>query len=114
MMFIFANIAQAAWTPLLRKFASYWVAIGLVGQMLFGTRFIVQWIASERSKRSTIPISFWYLSLGGSAILLAYSIHVQDPVFIIANTFNGLIYVRNLMLIRKERATEPCRTSEGT
>lgn len=92
--------------PLMRAFANYWVAIGLAGQLLFGMRFLLQWIESERRKQSVIPTAFWYLSLSGSAILLAYSIHIKDPVFIVANSFNGLVYTRNLMLIRKTRQAD--------
>jgi len=80
-----------------------WTAVGLVGQVIFGGRFVVQWIASERRKRSVVPVVFWYLSLLGSAILLAYSIYRLDPVFIPGFSLNALIYLRNLYLIRKER-----------
>jgi lipid-A-disaccharide synthase-like uncharacterized protein len=102
---IIADVSQGIWQGVIQKFASWWVALGLIGQLIFGLRFIVQWIASERMGKSVIPIPFWYLSLGGSVILLAYSIHVKDPVFILANLFNSFIYIRNLMLIRRgERA----------
>ena len=76
-----------------------WLAIGFAGQLLFMTRFIVQWIASERNKRSVIPIAFWYLSLFGSLALLSYAVHKRDPVFILGLSLNSLIYVRNLWLI---------------
>ena len=76
-----------------------WVAFGLVGQMLFGSRFIVQWIASERKKSSYIPIVFWYLSLSGGIITAIYAIHIRDTVFTIAQCAGLLVYVRNLMLI---------------
>ena len=76
-----------------------WLAIGFTGQLLFMGRFIVQWIASERHKRSVIPIAFWYLSLFGSLILLSYAVHKRDPVFILGLSLNSLIYVRNLWLI---------------
>ena len=76
-----------------------WLAIGVGGQLLFMARFIVQWIASERNKRSVIPIAFWYLSLFGSLTLLSYAIHRRDPVFILGLSLNSLIYVRNLWLI---------------
>jgi lipid-A-disaccharide synthase-like uncharacterized protein len=100
---IFADLSQGVWNEVLRKFASWWVALGLIGQLFFGSRFIVQWIASERQGRSVIPVPFWYLSLGGSVILLVYSIHIADPVFILANILNSFIYIRNLMLIGKEK-----------
>jgi lipid-A-disaccharide synthase-like uncharacterized protein len=102
---IIADIAQNPWHGLLQRFASWWVVLGLIGQMFFASRFVMQWIASERKGRSVIPVAFWYLSLAGSAILLVYSIHIVDPVFILANLFNSFIYIRNLMLIGKEQQT---------
>jgi len=76
-----------------------WLILGLLGQAIFGGRFIVQWIASERRRESHVPIVFWYLSLLGGAITLAYAIHKKDPVFIIGQGSGLLVYVRNLMLI---------------
>jgi len=82
-----------------------WVIVGLSGQFLFSLRFLVQWIVSERRKESVIPVAFWYLSLGGSLILLAYAIYRQDLVFILGQSTGSFIYMRNLMLIyRKRRA----------
>jgi glycosyltransferase involved in cell wall biosynthesis len=78
-----------------------WVAVGLLGQALFSARFIFQWIVSERRKESVIPVGFWYLSLGGSLILLTYAIHRQDPVFILGQSFGSFIYIRNLVLISR-------------
>jgi lipid-A-disaccharide synthase-like uncharacterized protein len=100
---IIADITQNLWHGVLMKFASWWVALGLIGQLLFASRFVIQWLASERKGRSVIPVPFWYLSLGGSAILLVYSIHIADPVFILANILNSFIYIRNLMLIGREK-----------
>ena len=80
-----------------------WVGLGLAGQLLFSARFIVQWIASERKKRSVIPVAFWYFSIGGSALLLAYAIHQRDPVFILGQSAGAVVYFRNLRLIRTER-----------
>lgn len=79
-----------------------WIAIGFLGQALFSSRFLLQWIASERARRSVIPRAFWYFSLGGSAVLLAYAIHRQDPVFIVGQASGLFIYARNLYLIRVE------------
>jgi lipid-A-disaccharide synthase-like uncharacterized protein len=81
-----------------------WVGLGLAGQLLFSARFIVQWIASERKKRSVIPVAFWYFSIGGSALLLAYAIYRKDPVFILGQSAGAVVYIRNLWLIRTERA----------
>lgn len=83
--------------------ASFWLVLGLAGNALFFSRFLVQWIASERRGRSYVPVAFWWLSIAGSLVLLAYAIHRRDPVFTIAFLPNCIVYVRNLMLIRKER-----------
>lgn len=81
-----------------------WVAFGLVGQLLFSARFIIQWIASEKSRRSVIPVAFWYFSLAGGAVLFAYAIWRADPVFVLGQSMGLLIYSRNLWLIHMERA----------
>ena len=81
----------------------WWVVFGLGGQLLFTARFLVQWIASERAGRSTIPILFWYFSLGGGLVLFAYAIHRGDPVFILGQSLGVFIYLRNLWLIYAER-----------
>ncbi len=89
-----------------------WLVIGFLGQFLFFLRFLVQWIVSERRGRSTIPIPFWYFSLAGGALLLAYAIHRADPVFIIGQSGGLLVYARNLILIRREnRGKEVSRKS---
>jgi lipid-A-disaccharide synthase-like uncharacterized protein len=80
-----------------------WVAFGLLGQFVFGARFIVQWIASERKRESHIPIVFWYISIAGGIILTAYAIHKRDIVFIIGQGAGLLVYIRNLMLIYRAR-----------
>ena len=78
-----------------------WLAIGLLGQALFSARFLVQWIASERRKRSVVPHAFWYFSLGGGLTLLAYAIYREDPVFIIGQAAGLFVYARNLWFIRR-------------
>lgn len=80
-----------------------WIAIGFVGQALFSARFIVQWLASERAKRSLVPLAFWYFSLGGGVVLLSYAIHKRDPVFIVGQAAGLFVYLRNLYLIRTGR-----------
>ncbi|SMO74337.1 lipid-A-disaccharide synthase N-terminal domain-containing protein [Paracoccus laeviglucosivorans] len=80
-----------------------WVFIGLAAQLAFTARFLVQWIASERAKKSVIPVAFWYFSLIGGLILLAYAIHRRDPVFILGQSLGTIIYLRNLWLIHAEK-----------
>jgi lipid-A-disaccharide synthase-like uncharacterized protein len=76
---------------------------GFVGQAFFFSRFLVQWIASERAGRSVFPIAFWYLSLFGGLTLLVYAIYRQDPVFILGQATGAFIYLRNLHLRRREK-----------
>lgn len=80
-----------------------WLAIGFIGQALFFMRFFVQWIASEKKGESTIPVAFWYFSIGGGLVLLAYSLWRQDPVFIMGQAMGLLIYSRNLFLIHRPK-----------
>jgi lipid-A-disaccharide synthase-like uncharacterized protein len=79
----------------------FWLAVGLLGQGAFFARFLVQWLASERAGQSYIPMSFWYLSLVGSLILLVYAIHRAEPVFLLGQLPNAFVYVRNIMLVKK-------------
>ena len=81
-----------------------WELIGFVGLVVFSSRFIIQWIVSERRKESVIPVSFWYLSILGSLLLLSYAISRADPIFILSYLFNGLIYGRNLYFVYSKRA----------
>ena len=90
---------------LLDQLRNPWVIVGFVGQLVFSMRFLVQWIASERRKRSVIPSSFWYLSIGGGLVLLLYAIHKRDPVFIAGQAIGAFVYVRNLMLIHRKKKT---------
>ena len=85
----------------------WWVIVGLGGQVLFTARFLVQWLASERVGRSVVPLAFWYLSIGGGLILLAYAIWRRDPVFILGQSMGLFIYLRNLFLIHAERRRAP-------
>ena len=80
-----------------------WLAIGFAGQALFSARFLVQWLSSERQKRSVIPVAFWYFSLAGGATLFAYAVHIGDPVFILGQSMGVLISSRNLYFLHKER-----------
>jgi lipid-A-disaccharide synthase-like uncharacterized protein len=84
------------------RFELLWVLFGLFGQLLFTGRFLVQWIASERARRSVVPVAFWYFSMAGGLVLLAYAIYRADPVFILGQTLGVVIYARNLWLIRHQ------------
>ncbi len=82
---------------------NFWLILGFIGQLMFTMRFLVQWIASERKKESVIPVSFWYFSLAGGLIVLAYAIYRMDPVFILAYLPGNFIYLRNLYFIYKRK-----------
>ena len=81
-----------------------WLGIGLLGQAMFSARFLIQWIASERRRESVIPVPFWYFSIAGGVILLAYAIYRLDPVFILGQCAGVFIYVRNLYFIHRPSA----------
>ncbi len=80
-----------------------WLIIGFLGQFLFSMRFLIQWLQSERMKKSIIPVAFWYFSVAGGVTLLAYAIHRRDPVFIVGQGSGLFIYARNLYFIFKEK-----------
>ncbi|MBI3355604.1 MAG: lipid-A-disaccharide synthase N-terminal domain-containing protein [Nitrospirae bacterium] len=82
-----------------------WIAIGFLGQGLFFGRWIIQWVASERSAKSKVPTAFWYMSLIGGLITLAYAIYRRDPVFIAGQSVGAVVYVRNLVLIYRAAAS---------
>lgn len=84
----------------------WWVTIGLAGQSCFFLRFLIQWIQSEREKRSVVPKAFWYLSLAGAAVVMAYGIYRRDPVIIVGQTTGAFVYIRNLILTYRAEATE--------
>jgi lipid-A-disaccharide synthase-like uncharacterized protein len=81
----------------------WWVILGFVAQLMFTGRFLVQWIASEKEGRSVVPIAFWFFSIAGGLLLLAYAIYRRDPVFILGQAFGVFVYARNLYLIMKDK-----------
>jgi lipid-A-disaccharide synthase-like uncharacterized protein len=80
-----------------------WLIVGFSGQALFSMRFLIQWLYSEKKKRSVIPLAFWYFSLAGGITLLSYAIFKKDPVFIVGQATGVFIYTRNLQLITREK-----------
>jgi lipid-A-disaccharide synthase-like uncharacterized protein len=80
-----------------------WIGIGLLAETLFGVRAFVQWLATERQRRSVVPPMYWYLSLGAGVMLLAYAVYRLDPVFIAGEGFCVLVFARNVHLIRRTR-----------
>jgi len=76
-----------------------WVLFGFAAQGMFFLRFFMQWLVSEKQKKSVIPVSFWYLSIVGGVMILIYAIHLKDPVFIVGQGCGLIIYIRNLVLV---------------
>ena len=82
---------------------SWLVLIGYAGQALFTMRFLVQWIATERARKSVIPVAFWFFSIGGGLLLFGYALFIRDPVFILGQGFGVFVYVRNPYFVYRER-----------
>lgn len=82
---------------------SWLVLVGYAGQALFTMRFVVQWIATERAKKSVIPVAFWFFSIGGGLLLFAYALFIKDPVFILGQGFGVFVYLRNLYFVYREK-----------
>lgn len=80
---------------------TFWTIFGLIANALFASRFLVQWYVSEKLKRSVIPVQFWWLSIAGSLMMLIYAVYIGKVPLILGFLFPTVIYVRNLMLIRK-------------
>jgi lipid-A-disaccharide synthase-like uncharacterized protein len=95
---LFSNLASYLHDVFVIKFDG-WVILGFVAQAFFTMRFVVQWIASERARRSVIPVAFWFFSIGGGALLLVYALYRRDPVFIAGQALGLVVYVRNLYFI---------------
>ena len=92
------NILDYVYDVFVAKF-DFWLAFGIVAQLVFTGRFLVQWVASERAGRSVVPVAFWVLSMVGGMMTLVYGIQRREPVIIMGQVLAVFIYVRNLMLI---------------
>ncbi len=90
------------------KFFLIW---GFAAQAIFAARFIVQWIASEKEKRSVIPMAFWYLSLTGGIMLFIYAVYRKDPVFILGQASGLIVYIRNIVFRLREK--KQLKNTEG-
>lgn len=83
-----------------------WAVVGFLGQALFFSRWIVQWIASERKQMSHVPMAFWLISLSGGMLLLVYAIQRHDPVFVLGQGVGVANYLRNIVLIRRHQSQD--------
>ena len=90
------------WWSTLTPAELLWLCVGLIGQALFSARWLLQWFVTEKTRRSTVPATFWYLSLLGGLLVFAYGLHRLDPVILIGQ-LGIVMYARNLVFIRKER-----------
>jgi lipid-A-disaccharide synthase-like uncharacterized protein len=88
-----------------------WLGIGFLAEGMFSMRFIIQWIASERKKESTVPLAFWYFSLIGGAMLFAYATWRRDPVFMLGQGSGLFVYSRNLFLIYRKKNADAAAVS---
>ncbi|MGV3740926.1 MAG: lipid-A-disaccharide synthase N-terminal domain-containing protein [Burkholderiaceae bacterium] len=95
------------------KHETWWLLLGFFGQALFMMRFVIQWIHSERLRKSVVPLAFWHFSIWGGVTLLIYSIYREDPVFITGQLLGIAIYLRNLHLIKTERLSAEAADSPG-
>jgi len=89
-----------------------WLVVGFAGQAMFSGRFLVQWISSERRRKSIVPVLFWWLSLAGGVLLLSYAVLRRDPVIILGQSAGLVVYLRNLILIRRENANPQGTTAD--
>jgi lipid-A-disaccharide synthase-like uncharacterized protein len=89
----------------------FWLIFGIVAQLLFTARFVVQWIVSERLGKSVVPLAFWFLSMGGGLMLLTYGLVRREPIIILGQGLAVFIYIRNLMLIFRDQGRD---RGEGT
>ena len=96
------NILDYVYDVFVARF-DFWLAFGIVAQLIFTARFLVQWIASERAGRSTVPLAFWILSIVGGMMTLVYGIQRREAVIIMGQVLAVFIYIRNLMLIFRNR-----------
>jgi lipid-A-disaccharide synthase-like uncharacterized protein len=101
-------ISSVFYDAFVAKF-DFWLVFGVVAQLLFAARFLVQWISSEKAGKSVIPFAFWLFSMGGGLMTLLYGIVKREPVIILGQSLATIIYVRNIMLIMKERKPPPAQ-----
>lgn len=98
----YAPLRDYAYDMLVVRF-DFWMVFGVIAQLMFTGRFVVQWIASERARRSVMPVAFWWLSVGGGMATLVYGIVRREPIIILGQAFAVFVYIRNMMLIVKTR-----------
>src|SRR5260221_6618433 len=111
-LFVQAAAKLSQWWATTTATEMIWLGVGFLAQLMFSMRFIVQWIASERARRSIVPETFWYFSMVGGAMLFAYAIYRLDPVFMLGQGIGMLIYARDIYFIRTHNRAA-ARAAEG-
>ena len=96
------ELGQYLYEVFVQKF-DFWFAFGLLAQLVFTGRFMVQWIASEREGKSVVPVAFWVLSIIGGTMTLVYGLERRDAIIILGQVLANFIYLRNLVLITRSR-----------
>lgn len=104
--------ALADWWSRITATELVWLTVGFLAQMMFAMRFLVQWVYTERARRSVVPEAFWYFSLIGGLMLLVYAVYRVDPVFILGQAMGLVVYVRNLYFIRHHKRQERALPAE--
>jgi lipid-A-disaccharide synthase-like uncharacterized protein len=94
------------WAQVAAKLSNPWALFGFAAQSMFFMRFLVQWIASERVKRSIVPETFWYFSFAGGVMLFAYAVSQADPVIMLGQALGLFVYTRNIYLIWLHKRNE--------
>ncbi len=87
--------------PILYVDSAWWTAIGLLGNLLFSSRFLIQWLYSERKKQLVVPPIFWHLSFWGSAVSTIYALHIDKLPILLSFGFLPFLYFRNLVLLKR-------------
>jgi lipid-A-disaccharide synthase-like uncharacterized protein len=94
---------MAEWLSRLLAHIDAWFVLGVVGQVMFSGRFLVQWLVSEKHAKSIVPVAFWYFSIAGGICLMIYGLKRAEPIIILGQSFGLIVYARNLYFIRKEK-----------
>lgn len=100
----FATVAAklSLWWTSMTPLDMVWLGVGVIGQLMFTARWFIQWIASERARRSIVPETFWYFSFFGGLLVLAYGVYKIDPVIVLGQ-FGVFIYGRNLYFLYRQK-----------
>lgn len=90
--------------PWLYAESTWWTVVGLLGNGIFSSRFIIQWLSSEKKKALHVPPIFWHLSFWGSVLSLVYALHIDKLPIILSFAFLPFLYGRNLALLKRGQA----------